>query len=150
MKKLLVMLLICLPLKLHADVPYCENIDTPREGWRLPTGEEILGACQNRAAFCNAVGQRGEGWYAAPFVEARLLSQTRCANAPSYTRPICVNYGTASEGWLTQDGRHTLGRCDLRVVRCDMIGTRAEGWYVLTLEPSLARLLRYATCGYED
>src|SRR5262245_62756210 len=108
MRKLLCILLTTLPLKLYAQVPHCENAGTPQEGWRLPGGEQVREQCESRAAFCNAVGRRGEGWYSAPVVGALLLSHTRCAGAPPQMRPVCVNYGTSSEGWLTQDGRLTF------------------------------------------
>jgi hypothetical protein len=153
MTKLLCMFLLvlaALPSQLRAQIPRCENVGTRAEGWRLPDGDQVREPCENRAAYCNAIGRRGEGWYSAPVVGALLLSQTRCANAPARLRPVCVNYGTASEGWLTQDGRMTLGSCDFRLARCDMVGSPAEGWYVLTVEPSLARLLRYRLCAYDD
>ena len=128
MTKLLCMFLLvlaALPSQVRAQIPRCENVGTSAEGWRLPDGGQVREACESRAAYCNAIGRRGEGWYSAPFVGARLLSQTRCANAPARVRP------------RVRQLRHGLGRVadtgwsdDPRVLRlqsCTLLHGRLPG-----------------------
>lgn len=58
--------------------------------------------------------------------------------------PICVNKGTANEGWKLENGQILPEACSGKVAYCEGIGTEAEGWFVAV--PLEMKQLGYANC----
>ncbi len=149
--KLLIALICILPFQTMAVTPApnvapeCINVGTPLEGWRMSDGLLITDTCQNKIAFCDAIGSKSEGWYSASVVHSELIRYENCAKDRS-TKPACASIGNASEGWQFPDGKVEWSKCAGKIPVCGAIGTRSEGWYATTIVEDSKSLIRYANC----
>ena len=143
MKKLIALLMIMAPTCALAAPPQCINIGSRSEGWQMPDGHLIKTQCKSQVAFCDAIGTKSEGWYAASVAESRLIIYDNCTTG-TIPRPRCVNIGTKSEGWQIDNAPIIYDQCAKKIAAC-VDGSRSEGWYGVTIKGPKRRL-QWAKC----
>ena len=125
--------------------PYCTNIGTRSEGWKMPNGSVKWDNCSKKVAVCAAVGSKSEGWYSAEVLSSQLIGWDNCSEDNS-KKPKCAHVGTRSEGWTLPNGRIAYDNCSEKIAVCSAIGSRSEGWYAVELTKKAKRLLGWAQC----
>ena len=72
-------------------VPYCTNIGTRSEGWKMPDGSVKWDNCSKKVAVCAAIGSKSEGWYAAEVISSQLIGWDNCSED---SRAQCLKFSS--------------------------------------------------------
>ena len=144
------------PLDLDANVVDANVVDANVVDANRPDGGN---ACVNAGGRCvalvpSACPAPGHVGDATMYGCGPGLGVECCLPAATSTAPVCMNVGTAQEGWYEPDGTAicVLGMtpgCAGITARCQHVGTAQQGWYATSghgCPPLVTEIVHDAAC----